>query len=150
MKKILSILLSLTMLFGIAAGTEAVASSKKKSKARTSAYAPKKYYSVSKYRGNIGPYDITMTLYLTDISRSDDFADMYVYKGSYTYTKAGNTMRLDGLKHGYNLWMLDEYTPSGRNSGNFDLAEDDYGNLYGTFTNTSTGEEFVVFLTKIR
>ena len=89
MKKILSILLSLTMLFGIAAGTEAVASSKKKSKARTSAYAPKKYYSVRIYRGNIGPYDITMTLYLTDISRSDDFADMYVYKGSYTYTKAG-------------------------------------------------------------
>lgn len=153
MKKILSILLSLTMLLGIAAGTEAVASSKKKSKARTSAYAPKKYISMSKYRGNIGPYDITMTLYLTYEGYSQAAGgDTMEYKGSYTYTGAGNTLRLEGVQCGLFGWhlMLHEYTPKGRNSGDFDLEEDDYGNLYGTFTNNSTGEEFSVYLTKIR
>lgn len=151
MRKIIGILTCLVMLLGIAAGPDAVASTKKKStKARTSAYAPKKYISKSRYTGYIGPYDITMTLYLTSVSRSNNFADMYEYKGSYTYTQAGNTLRVEGLKHGYNMWSIDEYTPKGRNSGSFDLEEDDYGNLSGTFTNNSTGEEFYVYLKKLR
>lgn len=152
MKKLTTLFLGAALLLGVAGGSEAIAATKKKAKARTSAYAPKKYISKSSYRGSIGPYAITMTLYKIGEHFSQATREWHEYKGSYTYTKAGNTLRLEGQQGALTGWhfLLSEYTPKGRNSGHFDLEELDNGNLSGTFTNSSTGEEFYVYLTKIR
>lgn len=104
-----------------------------------------------KYTGNIGPYAVTVTLkegaeyysegaatYITDIT------------GSYTYTKAGNTLRLEG-ETGYGFLggtQLQEYTPKGRNSGSWYFEDCIVGEkiMRGTFTNLSTNERFPVTL----
>lgn len=153
MKKLITTFLGFVLLLGIGGAADAVAASKKKAKAGSSSSAPKKYISKSSYRGNIGSYAITMTLYISDEYHSNAAGGGVIeYEGSYTYTKAGNTLRLKGIQGAHNDWNidLDEYTPKGRNSGKFYLEELNNGNLSGTFINTSTKQRFKVYLTKIR
>lgn len=153
MRKLLRYFIIAVLLGGLAFGAAAPASAKKKrSKARTTATSKKKKYEdVWKLRGTVGPYAITMTLYVSGF-RSKVGAWVTVFEGSYTYTKAGNTLRLEGNDTPFldpRPICLEEYTKKGRNSGSWKLWPDensDYQKYYGTFTNNSTGEEFEVNL----
>lgn len=99
-------------------------------------------------KGTIGNYEIKMTL-IPIRSTYEQAAGGYVtdYKGSYTYTKAGNTLKLSGTSIMGTL-TLEETTPAGKKSGIFDLQADYEGNYnyIGTFTNLSNGKEYPVKL----
>ncbi len=155
MRKLLRYFIIAVLLGGLAFGAAAPASAKKKrSKARTTATSKKKKYDeVWKLRGTVGPYAITMTLYVSRFLSKAVGAWVTVFEGSYTYTKAGNTLRLEGNDNPLCLYprpiQLEEYTKKGRNSGSWELWEDQESakpRYYGTFTNNSTGEEFEVNL----
>ena len=154
MRKLLRYFIIAVLLGGLAFGAAAPASAKKKrSKARTTATSKKKKYKeMWKLRGTVGPYAITMTLYVSEHRFGGVGAWVTDFEGSYTYTKAGNTLRLEGNDNPFSSYYgdarpihLEEYTKKGRNSGSWDL-HDDYPRYYGTFTNNSTGEEFEVNL----
>ena len=128
---------------------------KKKTKAKTTRNASSSF--TQKYKGNIGPYDVTVTLTFYD----EDFDSMvrstnYKVKGSYVYNKAGNKLELKGnfASIGPGMW-LKEYTPSGRCSGEWSLssdfdAEDPWFGIFdGEFTNLSNGKVFKVHLTAV-
>lgn len=154
MRKLLRYFIIAVLLGGLAFGAAAPASAKKKrSKARTTATSKKKKYKeVWKLRGTVGPYAITMTLYVSEHRFRGVGAWVTDFEGSYTYTKAGNTLRLEGNVNPFLVprpICLEEYTKKGRNSGSWELWEDqesDKPRYYGTFTNNSTGEEFEVNL----
>lgn len=100
------------------------------------------------YKGYIGPYEVKVNMTLYNEVARQGFGTSWDIKGSYTYTKAGNTLRLQGTSNTFSDYVeMDEYTPNGRNSGRWLLegfAGSDY--LSGTFLNLSTGEEFDVTL----
>lgn len=153
MRKLLRYFIIAVLLGGLAFGAAAPASAKKKrSKARTTATSKKKKYEdVWKLRGTVGPYAITMTLYVSSHRLNGTGPRVFDFEGSYTYTKAGNTLRLEGHDNPFypRPIQLEEYTKKGRNSGSWELWEDlesDKPRYYGTFTNNSTGEEFEVNL----
>ena len=101
-----------------------------------------------KYKGNIGEYGVTVTLTQYDDDCRQGFGCINYYKGQYTYTKAGNTLKLEGTdwtmdEHTH----LDEYTKKVTHSGKWDLEGMVGDNvLRGTFRNLSNGKVFKVYL----
>lgn len=102
---------------------------------------------VCRYRGNVGPYAVTMILDATySHSCGQEFVD---YEGSYSYSKAGNSLRLEGYSIDSGKIILQEYTAKGRNSATWQLTEDRSGNLSGIFINNSSKKTFKVSLRRI-
>lgn len=104
-----------------------------------------------KYIGKIGPYDVSVTLKETYNEYSNAMGTTVTgIEGSYTYTKAGNSLRLEGECGGGMLGgtSLEEYTPKGKHSGNWDLEGYYVGDkiMKGTFTNLSNGKKFTINL----
>lgn len=105
---------------------------------------------VTKYKGTVGPYAITMTLTVDGADALSSYQDV---TGSYTYDKAQNTLRLEGSygapwsdSPGY---YLEEYTAKGKNSGVWKLKDTNTG-LQGTFQNLSNGKKFKVTLRRVK
>ena len=144
MKKLATILLMMVMV--IAGSTTLDAKTKKKGKTGASSG-----YSF-RYKGNIGPYDVRVDLKGYNESRDIGCGGIAMdLKGNYTYTKAGNSLRLEGFVcYGLGFMTLQEYTKSGKNSGTWDLNSDDgFYTVYGTFTNNSNGQVYNVYLKSI-
>lgn len=102
------------------------------------------------YVGNIGKFPIKMWLYEDESRRyyNDGIANHIPYAGYYVYlNSSGTKLQLKGEFTGVYGISLSEYTPKGRNSGEFSLQADDYGpGLHGTFKNLTNGKEFEVRL----
>lgn len=73
------------------------------------------------YKGYVGPYAITMTLRETPFLDGDWWR--YDYEGSYTYTKAGNTLKLSGSSMSGEIFLT-ETTRSGKESASWLLNHD--------------------------
>ena len=73
-----------------------------------------------KYKGTIGPYEVKVSLnYIDNGGGINTFgAD---FEGSYTYIKAGNTLKLQGHSHRMTGSDFEEYTPKGVNSASWHL-----------------------------
>ena len=105
------------------------------------------------YKGNIGPYDVKVTLTFYNHSYESTInSHSWSVKGSYVYTKAGNKLNLKG---GFTTYypptiVLDEYTPKGNHSGEWYLnAGKDACYMEGTFTNVKNGNTYQVYLEEI-
>ena len=104
-----------------------------------------------KYVGKIGPYDVNVTLTETYFEHSNAVgAHVTGIEGSYTYVKAGNSLKLEG-ECGYGSLdgtFLEEYTPKGKHSGTWDMTGYYIGDkiMKGTFTNLSNGKKFPISL----
>lgn len=102
------------------------------------------------FKGNVGEYAVTLKIKPTGTGYRSMAMGRYVndYIGSYTYTKAGNTLRLkghDGMSA--NELHLEEITPKGKISANWYLTfDDDWKILTGHMTLTSNGKEIPVRL----
>lgn len=104
-----------------------------------------------KYVGKIGPYDVSVTMKETYVEYSNAMGTSVTgIEGSYTYLKAGNSLKLEGECGGGNLGgtFLEEYTPKGKHSGSWDLEGYYVGDkiMKGTFTNLSNGKRFTINL----
>ena len=104
-----------------------------------------------KYVGKIGPYDVSVTMKETYDEYSNAMgASVTGIEGSYTYTKAGNSLKLEGECGGGMLGgtFLEEYTPKGKRSGSWDMGGYYVGDkiMKGTFTNLSNGKKFSISL----
>ena len=104
-----------------------------------------------KYVGNIGPYDVSVTLKETYEEHSNAVGGMVTgIEGSYTYVKAGNSLKLKGECGVGNLegTFLEEYTPKGKHSARWDMQGYYVGDkiMKGTFTNLSNGKKFSIYL----
>ena len=108
-----------------------------------------------KYIGKIGSYDVKVTLKETYQEHSNAMGTLVTgIEGSYTYTKAGNSLKLKG-ECGAGLLdgtFLEEYTPKGKHSGNWDMEGYYIGDkiMKGTFTNLSNGKKFSIYLKLIK
>ena len=96
-----------------------------------------------KYKGTIGPYEVKVILNFID--GGGGFPSEY--EGSYTYTKAGNTLRLKASSNKMAGTFIEEYTPKGVNSASWHL-DGKIGDtiLKGTFHNNLNGKNFKVNL----
>ena len=104
-----------------------------------------------KYEGKIGPYDVNVTLKETYELHSNAVGGMVTgIEGSYTYVKAGNSLKLKGESCFGALYgtFLKEYTPKGKHSGDWDMQGYHAGDkiMKGTFTNLSNGKKFSIYL----
>ena len=104
-----------------------------------------------KYVGKIGSYDVRVTLKETYNEYSNGMATWVTgIEGTYTYIKAGNSLKLKGECGGGMLdgTFLEEYTPKGNHSGNWDMEGYYIGDkiMKGTFTNLSNGKKFPIYL----
>lgn len=104
-----------------------------------------------KYVGKIGSYDVSVTLKETYQEYSNAMGTTVTgIEGSYTYTKAGNSLRIEGECGGGMLdgTFLEEYTPKGKHSGSWDMEGYYVGDkiMKGTFTNLSNGKKFTINL----
>ncbi|MCM1006222.1 MAG: hypothetical protein NC311_17860 [Muribaculaceae bacterium] len=95
-------------------------------------------------KGNIDDYPISMELTYPNQDESDK--SFVSVTGSYTYTKNGTSLRLEGTKSPYGEFTLNEFTKDGVNSGRFDIYFDVDGTMMGTFHNLINGKEFNVYL----
>ena len=149
MKKILTVcFLIMTLMAG---SMEVDAKSTKKSKSRSTHRSSSTF--TKHYKGNIGPYDVKVTLTFYDHSYESMInSHSWSVKGSYVYTKAGNKLNLKG---GFTTYepatvVLDEYTPKGNHSGEWYLYTDrDATMMEGTFTNVKNGNTYQVYLEEI-
>lgn len=150
MKKIITICLLAVSLF-MAGMTIEAKTTKKKSKASSS---HGRYPTFTKhYKGNIGPYDVKVTLTFYNHSYESTIdSHSWSIKGSYVYTEAGNKLSLKG---GFTTLypptiVLDEYTPKGNLSGKWYLeGYRDASWMEGTFTNVKNGNTYQVNLEEI-
>lgn len=96
-----------------------------------------------KYKGTIGPYEVQVSLNFID--GGGGFPSEY--NGSYTYTKAGNTLRLEASSHKMTGTDIEEYTKKGVNSASWHL-NGMIGDkvLKGTFHNNLNGKTFKINL----
>ena len=157
MKKVITICI-LVVTFLVGGMTMEAKTTKKKSKAKSSRSYQKSYEMpfTKKYKGNIGPYEIKVTLTFYDYDY--DFlvhSNNWKVKGSYIYTEAGNKLNLKGdfcTVIGPSL-ILNEYTPSGKKSAEWHLqadinvGDDIWFDCYrGEFKNLSNGKVYNVYL----
>lgn len=96
-----------------------------------------------KYKGTIGPYEVQVSLNFIDGGGGVPSE----YNGSYTYTKAGNTLRLEASSHKMTGTYIEEYTKKGVNSASWHL-NGMIGDkvLKGTFHNNLNGKTFKINL----
>ena len=154
MKKIIKICLLIAIF--IAGGmTMDAKTTIKKTKAKTTRNSNSSF--TKKYKGNIGPYDVTVTLTFYDEDYDSHVRSTnWKVKGSYIYTKAGNKLTLKGdfTSFGPSLYLT-EYTPGGKCSGEWHLAADEeaddpwFGSFDGDFKNLSNGKIYEVHLKSI-
>ena len=157
MKRIITICLLVATLLAGAVSMDAK-STKKRSKAKTTQTTRNSNDTFTKkYKGNIGPYDVVVTL-----TYYDYFYDSYLkntfweVKGSYVYTAAGNRLNLKGTWSNFgapHLW-LDEYTPKGKKTADWRLepllgADGWFGAFKGEFENLTNGNTYNVYLRAI-
>ena len=155
MKKIFTIcLLIITFIAG--GMTVEAKTTKKKAKARTSQNSSSSF--TQKYKGNIGPYEVMVTLTFYD----EDYDSLvrstnWKVKGSYTYTQAGNKLTLKGNFASFGPSLhLTEYTSGGKCSGEWNLAANEeaedpwFGHFNGEFKNLSNGKIYEVNLISVK
>lgn len=158
MKRIITICLLVVTLLAGAVSMEAK-TTKKRSKARTTQTTSNSNDTFTKkYKGNIGPYDVVVTL-----TYYDYFYDSYArtknwnVKGSYVYTAAGNRLNLDGGWSNLGaprLWLT-EYTPKGKKTAVWNLepvteaGDAWFGAFKGQFDNLTNGKTYNVYLRAI-
>lgn len=153
MKKVIAICFLIAILITGGMTTEAK-STKKKAKSKSSHSYRKSDDTTftKKYKGNIGPYEVIVTLTFYDY----DFDSMvrsnnWKVKGSYVYTEARNKLNLKGdfITLAGPYMQLEEYTPKGRKSATWSLEgdEDEWFDYFeGDFENLSNGKEYKVYL----
>ena len=159
MKRIITICLLVATLLAGAVSMDAK-TTKKRSKARTTqtTKVPNDTFT-KKYKGNIGPYDVVVTLTFYDYD-FDSFvrAHNWKVKGSYVYTAAGNRLNLKGMFSNFAYMpglTLDEYTPKGKKTAEWflkalDDADDPWWGAYkGEFKNLTNGNTYNVYLRAI-
>lgn len=113
------------------------------------AFAQKGYMH---YKGYVGDQPITLKLKIVDTYRSAAVGRVVdVYEGSYTYTKRGNTLKLEGHESDVGEYEFTETTPKERESAYWFLySDDEMHTFHGTMTLTKNDQEFPVKLTKIK
>lgn len=158
MKKVITICLLVVTILAGAVSMDAK-STKKRSKAKTTQTTRDSSDTFTKkYKGNIGPYDVVVTLTFYDYN-FDSFvrAHNWKVKGSYVYTAAGNRLNLKGdfTQLIQPAVYLDEYTPKGKKTATWKLtaiedADDPWFNVYqGEFKNLTNGNTYDVYLKAI-
>lgn len=97
--------------------------------------------TVFTYSGNIGEYPILME-YVKSYETEDGEITV---EGRYKYVEAGNILSFKGTQYPDDTIDLKEYTPSGKNSGEFHLRHQN-NSMTGVFVNLVNGNKLEVTL----
>lgn len=102
------------------------------------------------YKGTVGPYAIKLKLKANSQGDGGGW-NRLDYTGSYTYTKAGNTLHLEGCTSlmSHSEIVLIETTPKGKVSADWVLHYTDSG-LAGTMTVRKDKKTYNVKLKKVK
>lgn len=102
------------------------------------------------FKGTVGPYDITLKLKITYEGGSIVNGTWYnKLSGSYTYTKAGNTLYLKGTQNWGGI-NLEETTPKGKLSAEWWLDGNPDSSLTGEMTVKKDGKTYPVRLRRVK